>query len=123
MTEKTKELQNVKSQLGKKGQVLDDANKKILQLEKQLNSANQNVPQLKQELNSVQQSLDAKARELESKNKELEDNKNRKPSAVDTQRVKGKVNYASASFILSGMCAVGASLTILYLVICILHLS
>ncbi|WP_339047301.1 hypothetical protein [Candidatus Mesenet endosymbiont of Phosphuga atrata] len=102
---------------------LAEENSKLVKAKRQLENARDNSidsdnritqenTQLQNELKDVQQQLT----KCESENKEL---KNKEASIVNTQGIKGKVNYTSASFILFGVCAVGASLTIPYLAACI----
>ncbi|MDR2978386.1 MAG: hypothetical protein LBU56_03130 [Rickettsiales bacterium] len=120
-----KELGSVKQGLAEKDKELESKNKelenKIQDLQTRLKSKDEELKSKIQQLKALEdenKELKTKLQESESKNKELEDNKDRKPPAVNVQGVKGKVNYASASFILSGVCAAGASLATPYLAIC-----
>jgi myosin heavy subunit len=119
LNEKDKELENKNKELENKIQELEalkSASEKLKGEIQQLESRVKELEALKSEDESQIKDLQ---KQLESRNKELEDNKDSKPSAVNAQGVKSKVNYASASFILSGMCAVGASLATPYLAICV----
>ncbi|WP_395460150.1 ankyrin repeat domain-containing protein [Wolbachia endosymbiont (group A) of Aporus unicolor] len=101
------ELKEIKDQLAKKEEELDVAKKNVLQLKGGLKQANQKIDDLTRENNQLTKKKDLS---LSSENKKL--------LAVSAQSRK-QVTYASVSFVLSGAFAVGASLTIPYLAICI----
>lgn len=104
-------------------ETLESANEELKTKLQESESKNKELESKAQELETLRSASESKIQDLQkqlgSKNKELEDNKDRKPPAVNVQGVKSKVNYASASFILSGVCTVGASLATPYLAICI----
>lgn len=116
---KNKELESKAQEL----EILKDENNNLKIKLQESESKNKELGSKAQRLEILRSASESKIqdlqKQLESKNKELEDNKDRKPPAVNVQGVKSKVNYASASFILSGVCAVGASLATPYLAICI----
>ncbi|WP_395463365.1 hypothetical protein [Wolbachia endosymbiont of Cantharis cryptica] len=116
LVNRTEELNGTRDQLAEKEGEISKLNDQVTQLEnvkeehdrtktqliekkKELGVANERVSQLEQRIDDL-------------------NNKNKKLSAVNAQSTR-QGNYASASFILSGMFAAGASLTIPYLAICI----
>lgn len=116
------------TQLTKQKEALDSANQEATRLKntiEELEGIKNQLTEKEQELNSTKQDLVKKASEvtqLSSKNIQLQTQnlnaKNKKLLAVSAQSRK-QVTYASVSFVLSGAFAVGASLTIPYLAICI----
>ncbi|NEV49244.1 hypothetical protein EUZ93_01835 [Wolbachia pipientis] len=80
---------------------------------RKLGVASQKGSQLEQALTTKTQELEAMTRKLKELN-----GKNKKFSEANTQSIR-RGNYASTFFILSGVCAVGASLTIPYSAICV----
>ncbi|WP_264707500.1 lipase family protein [Wolbachia endosymbiont (group A) of Acrocera orbiculus] len=132
---KSKELEsqvkNLHEQLESKNRVESQIQCLQEQLEgknKELNSTKKNVSQLKHETLSKQASIDCltkKEIQLLSENSRLAKekdlslgNENKKLSAVNAQSRK-QVIYASVSFLLSVAFAVGASLTMFHLAMCI----
>ncbi|MCA4775421.1 hypothetical protein IHO40_05040 [Wolbachia endosymbiont of Mansonella ozzardi] len=115
LNEKDEELKNKNKELESKAQELEELKNVNEGETQQLESRVKELEELKSENESQIKGLQ---KQLESRNKELKDSQDRKPIVVNVQGVKGKVNYASASFILSGVSAVGASLATPYLVIC-----
>ncbi|MBS9529957.1 hypothetical protein INQ25_00810, partial [Wolbachia endosymbiont of Rhagoletis cerasi] len=129
---KTNELEDVKCQLREKERDLGVVNQRTLQ---ERDSAQRELAAKTNELEGVKYQLREKERdlgvvnqralqergsaqrELAAKTKEL-NGKNKKFSEANTQSIR-QGNYASTFFILSGVCAVGVSLTIPYLAICI----
>ncbi|MEY2393155.1 TomO hydrophobic C-terminal domain-containing protein [Wolbachia endosymbiont of Tettigetta isshikii] len=78
-----------------------------------------NQAQRLETLKGENEKLIGKVEQLKNRVEELKElKKDSKPEAVNFQGVKSKVNYASASFILSMVCAVGASFVTSYLAIC-----
>lgn len=117
----TSGLDEAKARLKYNERKLNDVNKNILKLREGLkleksnqqvtvNNLNGEITQLTQALKKTKKHL----KESESKNKELNE---KFLEAVTNSKRQG--NYASVSFISSGAFAVGASLTIPYLAICI----
>ncbi|MDG7055814.1 MAG: hypothetical protein LJD31_04800 [Wolbachia endosymbiont of Menacanthus eurysternus] len=140
---KLQAFENAQAQLASKGEKISELSGQVTklteeknQLDKDLNSTKQSLDAKDKELKNKNKELESKIQkleelksayesqikdlqeQLESRNKELEDNKDSKPSAVNAQGVKSKVNYTSTFFVLSGVCAVGASLATPYLAIC-----
>ncbi|MDX5526939.1 MAG: hypothetical protein O7167_03560 [Wolbachia endosymbiont of Andrena nigroaenea] len=143
LTEKTNEPMSAKAQLTEKIKELNNANQRVSQLEhghnvtkhkleelqniktKQLvvvESKNNDLKTQVQKSESTNEQLENQIKNLEkqlkSKNKDIE-GKKEKNLTVSARKIKDKISYASAFFILSGVCAVGASLIIPYLAICI----
>jgi len=127
---------SVQQDLGAKIEELESTNQKVLRLEQERDSAQQDLAaktkefeSAKIQLKKLQKGLDEKTealksgndnlktKKLESRNEEL-NGKNKKFSAVSAQSRK-QVTYASVSFVLSGAFAVGASLIMFHLAICI----
>ncbi|WP_353280156.1 DnaJ domain-containing protein [Wolbachia endosymbiont (group A) of Phasia obesa] len=116
------------TQLTKQKEALGSANQEVTRLKntiEELEGIKNQLTEKEQELNSTKQDLVKKASEvtqLSSENIQLQTQnlnaKNKKLLAVSAQSRK-QVTYASVSFVLSGAFAVGASLTIPYLAICI----
>ncbi|MBH5362631.1 ankyrin repeat domain-containing protein [Wolbachia endosymbiont of Kradibia gibbosae] len=116
------------TQLTKQKEALGSANQEVTRLKntiEELEGIKNQLREKEQELNSTKQDLVKKASEvtqLSSENIQLQTQnlnaKNKKLLAVSAQSRK-QVTYASVSFVLSGAFAVGASLTIPYLAICI----
>ncbi len=115
---KTRELDEAKAQLEENERKLDNTNKNVLKLAKDLrvekssqqvtvNNLNGQITQLTQILEKTKKQL--KESESENNDKFLEASTNSKRQG----------NYASVSFVLSGAFAVGASLTMFHLAMCI----
>jgi peptidoglycan hydrolase CwlO-like protein len=115
-------LKNANEELNTKLQESENKIQKLEALKSENESQIQQLESRVKELEVLKSANESQIKDLqeqlESKNKELEDDKNSKPPAVNVQGVKSKVNYASASFILSWVCAVGASLATPYLAMC-----
>ncbi|MCM1002560.1 TomO hydrophobic C-terminal domain-containing protein [Wolbachia pipientis] len=131
VTKLIEEKNQLEENLNATKQSLNEKDKELKSKDEELKNETQQLETLKGEneklkgkiqqleaLKSENEELKTKLQESEDRNKELEDNKDSKPSAINVQGVKSKVKYASASFILSGVCAVGASLATPYLAIC-----
>ncbi|WP_265027160.1 TomO hydrophobic C-terminal domain-containing protein [Wolbachia endosymbiont (group A) of Bombylius major] len=141
LNEKTNEPMSIKAQLTEKEQ--NNANQRVSQLEHEHNVTKHKLEELQnvkikqlvvvksknndlktqvQKSESTNEQLENQIKNLEkqlkSKNKDIE-GKKEKNLTVSARKIKDKISYASAFFILSGVCAVGASLTIPYLAICI----
>ncbi|MCA4774423.1 TomO hydrophobic C-terminal domain-containing protein [Wolbachia endosymbiont of Mansonella perstans] len=115
---KDEELKNKTQQL----KALEDENNNLKIKLQEFENKNKELESKAQELEALKSANESQIKDLQkqlqSRNKELKDSQDRKPLVVNVQGVKGKVNYAYASFILSGVSAVGASLATPYLVIC-----
>ncbi|WP_375315963.1 hypothetical protein [Wolbachia endosymbiont (group A) of Colletes cunicularius] len=141
LNKKTNEPMSIKAQLTEKE--LNNVNQRVSQLEhghnvtkhkleelqniktKQLvvvESKNNDLKTQVQKSESTNEQLENQIKNLEkqlkSKNKDIE-GKKEKDLTVSARKIKDKISYVSAFFILSGVCAVGASLTMPYLAICI----
>ncbi|OAL98201.1 TomO hydrophobic C-terminal domain-containing protein [Wolbachia endosymbiont of Dactylopius coccus] len=129
-TEKNTKLQNdlevTQKIVNEKDSQIGNLNSNIIELNEQLRNKDSHIEglndQLKsndvrvKELNNTHGQLENKSK-LENQIKELSC-KNQKLSKASTHS-KRQSNYASVSFVLSGVFAVGASLTMFHLVICI----
>ncbi|MGL9758807.1 MAG: ankyrin repeat domain-containing protein [Wolbachia sp.] len=110
--EKTNELKDKQAHLEEKEERLNVANEKVSQLEHETLSKQASIDGLTNEKSQLlsENSRLAKEKDLGNENKKL--------STVSAQSRK-QVTYASVSFVLSGALAVGASLTMFRLAICI----
>lgn len=114
---KTRELDEAKAQLEENERKLDNTNKNVLKLAEDLRveklSQQVTVNNLNGKITQLTQILEKTKKQL----KESESENNDKFLEASTNKRQG--NYASVSFVLSGAFAVGASLTMFHLAMCI----
>lgn len=120
LTEENTQLQNglksTQESLDKKDSQIGNLNSQLKDKGGQFKELNDKLESKSKELNDIQKQLENKS-ELENQVKELS-GKNKKFSEASTHG-KRQGNYASVSFVLSSAFAVGASLTMFHLAICI----
>ncbi|WP_264731891.1 ankyrin repeat domain-containing protein [Wolbachia endosymbiont (group A) of Sphaerophoria taeniata] len=113
------QIESLKAQLGNRNRELSSTNQKVAQLEREQDSIRQDLAAKTRELDEAKVQFEENLNEIRQSLKgPSPDNGNKKLSAASAQDRK-QITYASISFVLSGAFAVGASLTMFHLAICI----